>query len=70
MFDDFWNNVGRYPRYFITVVLGVFISSFGWVAPLFKRPITAVALIGFLVGTIFFVSLTLKAMLGLSAIAS
>jgi predicted neutral ceramidase superfamily lipid hydrolase len=66
MFGDFWNNVGRYPRYFITVVLGVFLSAFGWLAPLLKRPVTAVALIGFLVGTIVFVSFTLKAMLGLT----
>jgi hypothetical protein len=69
MFDNFWDNVGRYPRYFITVVLGIFISSFGWVAPLLKRPVTAAALIGFLVGVLFFVSFTLKAMLGLTQIA-
>jgi hypothetical protein len=61
--------VGRYPRYFITVVLGIFISSFGWVAPLLKRPVTAVALVGFLVGVLFFVSFTLKAMLGYTQIA-
>jgi hypothetical protein len=66
MFDNFWNNVGRYPRYFITVVLGVFLSTFGWLAPLLKRPVTAIALVGFLVGTIVFVSFTLKAMLGLT----
>jgi hypothetical protein len=67
MFDNFWNNVGRYPRYFITVVLGVFLSTFGWLAPLLKRPVTAIALVGFLVGTIVFVSFTLKAMLGLTS---
>jgi Protein of unknown function (DUF751) len=66
MFGDFWNNVGRYPRYFITVVLGVFLSTFSWLTPLLKRPVTAVALVGFLVGTIVFVSFTLKAMLGLT----
>ncbi len=64
MFGDFWNNVGKYPRYFITIVLGVFISTFGWLAPLWKRPATAVALVGFLVGTLVTVVLTLKAMLG------
>ncbi len=64
MFGDFWNNIGKYPRYFITIILGVFISAFGWVAPLWKRPVTAVALVGFLVGTLVTVVLTLKAMLG------
>ncbi len=64
MFGDFFNNVGRYPSYFITIVLGIFISTFGWLAPLWKRPITAVALVGFLVGALMTVILTLRAMLG------
>jgi hypothetical protein len=69
MFGDFWNNVGKYPRYFITIVLGIFISTFGWIAPLWKRPVTAVALVGFLVGTLVTVVLTLKAMLGLTPLS-
>jgi Protein of unknown function (DUF751) len=69
MFGDFWNNIGKYPRYFITIILGVFISSFGWLAPLWKRPVTAVALVGFLVGTFVTIVLTLKAMLGLTPVA-
>jgi hypothetical protein len=69
MFGDFWDNVGKYPRYFITIVLGVFISTFGWLAPLWKRPVTAVALVGFLVGTLVTVVLTLKAMLGFTPVA-
>jgi Protein of unknown function (DUF751) len=68
MFGDFFNNVGRYPSYFITIVLGIFISTFGWLAPLWKRPITAVALVGFLVGALMTVILTLKAMLGATPI--
>ena len=69
MFGDFWENVGKYPRYFITIVLGVFISSYGWLVPLWKRPLTAVALVGFLVGTLVTVILTLKAMLGFTVVA-
>jgi hypothetical protein len=69
MFGDFFNNVGRYPSYFITIVLGIFISTFGWLAPLWKRPTTAVALVGFLVGAVMVVVLTLKAMLGLTPIS-
>jgi Protein of unknown function (DUF751) len=69
MFGDFWNNIGKYPRYFITIILGVFISSFGWLAPLWKRPVTAVALVGFLVGTFVTIALTLRAMLGFTPVA-
>ncbi|HAZ50006.1 MAG TPA: DUF751 domain-containing protein [Cyanobacteria bacterium UBA11369] len=68
MFDGFWENVSRYPRYFVTIILGIFVNTFGWLAPLFQRPVTAIALVGFLVGILIFVSLTLRAMLGLSAI--
>ena len=68
MFGDFFNNVGRYPSYFITIVLGIFISTFGWLAPLWKRPITAVALVGFLVGSLMTVVFTLRAMLGVAPI--
>jgi Protein of unknown function (DUF751) len=66
MFGDFLDNVGRYPRYFISIILGIFISTFSWLEPLLKRPVTAVAVVGFLVGTIVTVALTLKAMLGLT----
>lgn len=68
MFDGFWENVSRYPRYFVTIILGIFVNTFGWLTPLFKNPVTAIALSGLLVGLLIFVSLTLRAMLGLSAI--
>ncbi|WP_310415101.1 DUF751 family protein [Chamaesiphon sp. OTE_8_metabat_110] len=68
MFGDFFDNIGRYPSYFVTIVLGIFFSAFSWLAPLWKRPITAVALVGFLVGTVMVVVLTLRAMLGLTPV--
>lgn len=68
MFDGFWENISRYPRYFVTIILGIFVNTFGWLAPLFQRPITAVALVGLLVGFLTFISLTLRAMLGLNPI--
>ncbi len=68
MFDGFWENVSRYPRYLVTIILGIFVNTFGWLAPLFRNPVTAIALVGMLVGILIFVSLTLRAMLGLSAI--
>ncbi|NCR54370.1 MAG: DUF751 family protein [Microcystis aeruginosa L211-07] len=58
---DFFDNVSRYPRYLISFSLGI-----GWLAPLFKNPLTAIALVGFLGGTFAFLYFTLKAMLGLA----
>lgn len=68
MFDGFWENISRYPRYFITTLLGVVLNVFAPLAPLLKRPVTLIALIGILVSTFVFVSLTLRAMLGLSPV--
>jgi Protein of unknown function (DUF751) len=68
MFDDFFGNVLRYQRYFITVILGIFISTFSWLKPLLKNKITATALVGMLVGLVALIGLTLKAMLGLTPV--
>ncbi|KOP25107.1 hypothetical protein AMR41_16960 [Hapalosiphon sp. MRB220] len=68
MFDGFWDNVFRYQRYFITTLLGVLLNTFAPLAPLLKRPVTLIALLGFLAGGLVFVTLTLRAMLGLSTI--
>jgi Protein of unknown function (DUF751) len=68
MFDDFFGNVLRYQRYFITVILGIFISTFSWLKPLLSNKITATALVGMLVGLVALIGLTLKAMLGLTPV--
>ncbi|MBE9200129.1 MULTISPECIES: DUF751 family protein [unclassified Nodularia (in: cyanobacteria)] len=68
MFDGFWDNVFRYPRYFITILLGVFLNSIEPLMPLLKRPVTMIALLGFFVGVLVFMSLTVRAMLGFSAV--
>ncbi len=65
---DFFINVSRYPTYLVSIVLGIFINAFNPLVPLFKRPITAIALTGALVAGLTFLSLTLRAMLGLSPI--
>ncbi len=54
---EFFSNVSRYPKYLITIVLGVFTAA---LEPLIKRssnPITAIALISALISafiTFFF----------------
>ncbi|AUB40996.1 MULTISPECIES: DUF751 family protein [Nostoc] len=68
MFDGFWDNVFRYPRYLITIVLGLFINTFAPLVPLLKRPVTLIAILGLFVSSLVFLTLTLRAMLGLSTI--
>ncbi|MCC5628940.1 DUF751 family protein [Nostoc sphaeroides] len=68
MFDGFWDNVFRYPRYLITIVLGLFLNTFAPLVPLLKRPVTLIAILGFFVSSLVFLTLTLRAMLGLSTI--
>jgi hypothetical protein len=68
MLDGFWDNVFRYQRYFITTLLGALLSLFAPLAPLLKRPVTSIALVGLFAGFITFVVLTLRAMLGLNTI--
>jgi hypothetical protein len=64
---DFFENVARYPRYLISLTLGIFFAFFEWLRPLFKNPLTAIALVGMLVGTFAFLFFTLRAMLALDS---
>ncbi|GAP98597.1 DUF751 family protein [Leptolyngbya sp. NIES-2104] len=66
MIQDLWNTVSKYPKFVIGVVLGVILNAFAPLVPMFKRPLSAIALVGILVGSFAFVSFTLKAMLGLN----
>lgn len=66
--QDFINNVSRYPRFLITVCLGIFFFLFERLKPLLDRPTTAIALISSIVATFVFLTFTLRAMLGLSSV--
>lgn len=65
---EFWDNVSLYPRYFISFTLGIFFFLFEKMKPLLKNPVSAIALTGIVVGGFFFVTFTLRAMLGLSPV--
>ena len=43
---EFFSNVSRYPKYLITIILGVFASVLQPLIRRGKNPITAIALIG------------------------
>jgi uncharacterized membrane protein len=68
MVQDLWNTVSKYPRFLFGVIAGVILNVLAPLAPLMKNPITAIALIGALVGGFAFLSFTLRAMLGLSPV--
>ena len=65
---DFLDNVARYPRYLISFSLGIFFALFEWLKPLFKNPVTAIALISIMISGFLFLYFTLKAMLGLTPV--
>ena len=64
--QDFFTNVSRYPRYMISLILGIFWAFFGQLKPFLKNPVTAIALVGFLGGGFALLYLTLEAMLGIN----
>ncbi|MGF1488239.1 MAG: DUF751 family protein [Prochloraceae cyanobacterium] len=66
--NDFWQNVSRYPRFLITISLGIFFALFEKIKPVLQNPLTVIALIGLLVGGFAFLYFTLEAMLGLNAV--
>ena len=66
--QDFFQNVSRYPRYFITFTLGIFFFLFERLKPLLNRPVTAIALVGLLFSIFAFTFCTLRAMLGLNPV--
>jgi NADH:ubiquinone oxidoreductase subunit 2 (subunit N) len=66
--QNFWNTVSKYPIFVFGTLLGVFLNALKPLAPLMKNPVTAIALIGLALGSLAFVTLTLRAMLGLSAV--
>lgn len=68
LMQDFINNISRYPRFLITVCLGIFFFLFERLKPLLDRPATAIALVTLIVATFVFLTFTLRAMLGLSPV--
>ncbi len=59
---EFFQNVSRYPKYLITIILGVFAAV---LEPLWKRsrnPITAIAIIGALISGLVTISLVVREM--------
>ncbi len=65
---DFIENILRYARFLISIVLGVVFFAIKPLAALMQRPVTAIALVTALVGSFISLTLVLRAMLGLDAL--
>ena len=65
--EEFWGNVARYGRYFVTVMLGTGYVMVRPIAGLFKNPLTGALAVAGLAGGAYGLKVTLDAMLGLSA---
>jgi len=64
---DFWENVLRFPRFFISAMLGLVFTIIGPFLNLLRRPQTTVIFIFIAVSSLVFISLTLKAMLDIDS---
>ncbi len=65
---DFFNKLSRYPRFLITIIVGIFWSLIKPLRGFAKNPVAAIATLGILVGGLMFLSFTLSAMLGLTTL--
>ena len=63
--SDFWDNILRFPRFFISSTLGLVLTIIGPFFNLLRSPQTSLILLSIIVLTVIFLSLTLKAMLNL-----
>ncbi|ELR99261.1 DUF751 family protein [Gloeocapsa sp. PCC 73106] len=66
--QEFFENVSRYPRYLISLILGIFIAFFERLKPFFENPLSAIALTAALVASLAFLFFTMRAMLGFSVV--
>jgi hypothetical protein len=62
---NFIQNLLRYPQFLALIIGGVLSVVIAPIIPLFKKPITAIAMITVIVSGFIGVSLLLRAMLGL-----
>jgi hypothetical protein len=65
---DLLENLARYPRYLISITLGILYSVAMRFKPLTQKPVTLVALIGLSLSGVMFLIFTLQAMLGLTPV--
>jgi hypothetical protein len=63
---DFWDNVFRFPRFFVSSVIGLILTILGPFLNLLNRPKTTVVFVIVSIIGIGFLTITLKLMLGIT----
>ena len=63
---DFWENVLRFPRFFISSVIGLLLTILGPFFNLLNRPKTTVIFVIVSIFGLGFLTITLKLMLGIN----
>jgi hypothetical protein len=63
---DFWENVLRFPRFFVSSILGLLLTILGPFFNLLNKPRTTVIFIILSFFSVCFLTITLKLMLGIS----
>nr|BDA97807.1 photosystem I assembly protein Ycf33 [Rhodomonas sp. NIES-698]BDA98773.1 hypothetical protein [Rhodomonas sp. NIES-1730] len=63
---DFWENVFRFPRFFVSSIIGLLLTILGPFLNLLNRPKTTVLFIIISITSIAFLTITLKLMLGIN----
>nr|ASQ39921.1 hypothetical protein Ycf33 [Glaucocystis sp. BBH] len=66
--QNFFSNVLRYPLFFISVVLGVFVVFFSKIKSFFKKPLSAFIILVFMGLFCIAIFFTLQAMLDINLI--
>ena len=63
---DFWENVLRFPRFFVSSVIGLLLTILGPFLNLLSRPKTTIIFVVVSIMGISFLTITLKLMLGIN----
>lgn len=63
---DFWENVFRFPRFFVSSVIGLLLTILGPFLNLLNRPKTTILFLIVSIVGISFLTITLKLMLGMN----
>ena len=63
--SGFWENVSRYPRFFVSSVSGLVLTILSPIINLGKSSTSKILIIGFLISIFIFIVITIRAMLDL-----
>ncbi len=64
--QEFLDNISRYPRYLISVSLGIFYNAIAPLVSLLKNPLSVIALISAVIATFIGLVFILQGMLGIA----